>query len=192
MTYDPEIHHRRSIRLEGYDYSQNGAYFVTVCSYKKECIFEAARIKGIITDEWLSLPGQFQNVGLDEFIVMPNHTHVIVWIEPVGAGLALPGNKSNVEKGGPRPAPTLGGILCAFKSKAAISINRYRNSSGSPVWQRNYYEHIICNEDELYRIRQYIINNPLKWDDDIENPLNWKQGKAKKYYENLLTRKKEQ
>lgn len=192
MTYNPEIHHRRSIRLKGYDYSRNGAYFVTICSYRKECIFEDEKIKQIIMDEWHSLPVQFQNLRLDEFIVMPNHIHGIMWIKIVGAGLALPGHyESNLDKGGPRPAPTLGDIVCTFKSKTAVNANRYRNSFGAPLWQRNYYEHIIRNENELNRISAYIINNPLKWEEDIENPLNWKEGKAKDYYANLLFINKE-
>jgi nicotinate-nucleotide--dimethylbenzimidazole phosphoribosyltransferase len=212
MSFNKEKHHRRSIRLKDWDYSNAGAYFVTICTYKKECIFENDAIKQIIIDEWSFIPNRFKNSHVDEFIVMPNHLHGIIWIEPVGAGLALPissglalpissglalpissglalpissglalpissglalpSNKENTRKGGPRPAPTLGDIICAFKSKTTININRYCNSPGHPIWQRNYYEHIIRNEDELNHIRQYIHENPLKWDDDTENPKN--------------------
>ncbi len=196
MTYNPEIHHRRSIRLKGYDYSHSGAYFVTICAYKKECIFEDETIRQIIIDEWLSLPVQFQNAGLDEFRVMPNHLHGIVCVESVGAGLALPIHKSGfslpdnepkAEKGGPRPAPTLGDIVCVFKSKATVHVNRLRNRAGSPVWQRNYYEHIIRSEDELNRVRQYIISNPVKWEEDIENPMNRGKEKTKDYYDEIYS-----
>jgi REP element-mobilizing transposase RayT len=172
--FDRDKHHRRTIRLKGWDYSSTGAYFVTICTWKKECIFEDDDIRQIIVDEWHSLPKQFRNVHIDEFIVMPNHIHGIIWIKPVGAGLALPNNISNTNEGGPRPAPTLGDIVCAFKSKITVNINRYRNTPGYPVWQRNYYEHIIRNEDELNRIRQYIIENPLRWEEDPENPENIK------------------
>lgn len=184
--YNPEIHHRQSIRLKGYDYSHPGAYFVTMCSYRKECIFEDPKIKTFIQDNWYFLPGHFLNVVLDQFIVMPNHIHAIIWIEFVGAGLALPDKKANIGKGGPRPAPTLGDVLCALKSKTTVAINRYRNSAGAPVWQRNYYDHIIRNEESLNRIRRYIINNPLQWEKDVENPLNWKKGEAKDYYDRIF------
>ncbi len=170
MSFNKEKHHRRSIRLKDWDYSNAGAYFVTICAWKKECIFEDDAIKQIIIDEWGFIPNQFQNSHVDKFIVMPNHLHGIIWIEPVGAGLALPDNEEKPKKGGPRPAPTLGDIVCAFKSKTTININSYRNSPGHPVWQRNYYEHIIRNENELNHIRQYIYENPLKWDVDDENP----------------------
>jgi REP element-mobilizing transposase RayT len=177
--FDKEKHQRRSIRLKGWDYSNAGAYFVTICSYRKECIFENDSIKQIIVDEWFGIPNRFQNARIDEFIAMPNHIHGVIWIDPVGAGLALPNNglalpnnKSNTKRGGPMPTPTLGDIICAFKSQVVVNINRYRNTIRHPVWQRNYYEHIIRNEDELNRIRRYIIENPLKWDEDPENPKN--------------------
>ncbi len=186
MNYNPELHHRRSIRLKGCDYSMSGTYFVTVCSYRKECIFEDIIAASIIKEQWQNLPRKFSYIELDEFVIMPNHIHVILWIKNVGAGLALPiyksvlpNNKSNTNKGGPRPAPTLGDIVCAFKSKTAVNINRYHNTSGAPVWQRNYYEHIIRNKESLNRIRNYIINNPLKWENDSENPLNRNKEKAK-------------
>lgn len=179
--FDREKHHRKSIRLKGWDYSNKGVYFVTICSYKRECIFEDSAIKQIIIEEWISIPGRFLNTFIDEFIVMPNHLHGIIWIKSVVAGLALPTDK---EKGGPRPAPTLGDIICAFKSQGAVNINRFRNTTGHPVWQRNYYEHIIRNDDELNRIRQYIIENPLKWDDDPENPRN-KNKKLEEIWRNM-------
>jgi putative transposase len=187
---NPEIHHRYALRLKGYDYSRNGAYFITVCSYKKECIFEDDKIRQTLADEWDSKPVLFQNVELDEFIVMPNHVHAIVWIKPVGAGLALPNkelpsNKSTTDRCGPRPAASLGDIVCAFKSKTAVYINRYRNTSGVPVWQRNYYDHIIRDEKSLRRIQEYIVNNPLKWGEDIENPLNGNKS-IKNYYDRIF------
>lgn len=209
MNYKADIHHRRAIRLNGYDYSQAGAYFVTICSHNKEPFFENADIKQIVTDEWHFLARRFQNIELDEFIVMPNHVHGIIIIGSVGvglalpskAGLALPNNISNTAKGEPRLAPaqehknntggtnpgsTLGDIICAFKSRTAIHINRYRNTQGKPVWQRNYYEHIIRNEESMERIREYIANNPMRWDDDVENPINNKTTKARDYYDGIF------
>ncbi|MCL4557767.1 MAG: transposase [Deltaproteobacteria bacterium] len=209
MNYKPDIHHRRAIRLNGYDYSQAGAYFVTICSQGKEPIFENINIKQILVDEWHSLAHRFPNIELDEFVVMPNHVHGIIVIGSVGvglalpskAGLALPNNISNTAKGEPRLAPTqehknntggtnpgstLGDIICAFKSRTAIHINRYRNTHGKPVWQRNYYEHIIRSEASMRRTREYIVNNPMRWDIDVENPINNKITMARDYYNKIF------
>jgi putative transposase len=197
MKYDPKIHHRRSIRLKGYDYSQDGAYFITVCAYKKECIFEPAVVASIIEKQWRNLPGRFSGIELDEFVIMPNHIHCILWIH-VGATLAVArhagdqnpidrDNEKRNERAGASPAPTLGNVVGAFKSMVSTEYLKWINQNNSGcsglLWQRNYYEHVIRNEDELNRIRQYIRSNPVKWDDDIENPLNWKKEKAKDYYD---------
>jgi len=174
-----EIRNRRSIRLKTYDYSQAGAYFVTICAQKKECIFgrvvdggmelnEAGKTIGYV---WSGLPTRYASVELDEVVIMPNHIHGIIVINNsyVGAGLALPaeGAASSAPtmsgKGAASSAPTLSDIVRTFKS---ISTRR----SGQPVWQRNYFDRIIRNEDELNRIRQYIVDNPLQWQFDRENP----------------------
>ena len=173
--YNPEIHHRRSIRLKDYDYRQAGDYFVTVCTQNRECLFgdvadgemrlnEAGRMT---IKTWIGLADRFPFVELDEFVVMPNHMHGIILI--VGAGLALP------NKGAASSAPTLGDVIRTFKSIAAININRLLERTGRPLWQRNYYEHIIRNEDDLNRIREYITNNPTRWAEDEDNPENIKQ-----------------
>ena len=205
MTYNPDIHHRRSIRLKGYDYSKAGAYFVTMCSWQRECLFgeidndvmvlnECGRI---VESVWCGLPEHFPNIHLDEFIIMPNHFHGIIFInESVGAmPTARPGldvNGANIgianEPNGGRPvgieqqigrpvgiAPTgpvpgsIGAIMAQFKSNVTKRINRFRNNPGCPVWQRNYFERVIRNENELSRAREYIANNPLKWSLDSEN-----------------------
>ncbi|MDA8105885.1 MAG: hypothetical protein M0Z71_10960 [Nitrospiraceae bacterium] len=179
MTYNPEIHHRRSIRLKEYDYSLAGAYFVTICAWKKECLF--GEIKNgkvsyneagqVLADVWCNLLGRFPSIDLDEFVIMPNHVHgiVILHTDVVGAGLALPGTNRG-QKGAASSAPTLGDIMRTFKSISAIAVNRRLGSPGSPLWQRNYYEHIIRDERELHSIREYIRYNPLKWEEDEENP----------------------
>jgi REP element-mobilizing transposase RayT len=183
MTYDPQRHHRRSIRLKGYDYTQPGAYFVTICTRNRECLFGGIvdgkmrlnPLGDIVAACWHDLPNHYPHVQLDAFVIMPNHVHgIIVLLDPgdVGAGLG--------------PAPTTGGvptshpkthrghglpeIVRAFKSFSARRINEYRRTPGTPVWQRNYYEHIIRNERSLGRIREYIVNNPLQWELDRENP----------------------
>jgi REP element-mobilizing transposase RayT len=170
MKYNPDIHHRRSIRLKGYDYSQAGAYFVTICTQNRECLFgdvlngemvlnDAGKI---VADEWMRTGEIRDEIELDEWVVMPNHFHGIVMIRRGDRPVAptLPG---------PRPK-SIGSLMSGFKSAVTKRINDIRNSPGAKIWQRNYYEHIICNENELNSIREYIVNNPLKWEFDRENP----------------------
>jgi putative transposase len=172
MTFNPEIHRRRSIRLKDYDYSQAGAYFVTICAWNKDCIFgdvENAEIRmnecgQVVRNEWLHTENIRSNVELDAFIVMPNHVHGILVIVEGGRGVLqyAPSKKCGFSS----PSQTLGSIIRGLKSSATKIINQIRNSHGVPVWQRNYYEHIIRNETELNKIREYIINNPLNWKTD--------------------------
>ena len=171
MRYDPDLHHRRSVRLKGYD-SQPGAYFVTVCTRDRECtlgdvIEDEVRVTelGHIVEEcWHDLPSHYAHLRLDAFVIMPNHVHAIIILKgypDVGAGL--------------RPAPTakragLPEIVRAFKAFSARRINELLDSAGTPFWQRNYYDHVIRNERELNAIRQYIADNPARWNDDPEHP----------------------
>ena len=164
MKYDPQIHLRRSIRLPGHDYSQPGAYFVTICTYNRELSLKAAPVKEAVRSAWHSLTGRFPGVLLDEFVIMPNHVHGIIIFGPTAR--VPPG------RGAASSAPTLGQIVRALKSVSAIEANRILDCSERPFWQRNYYEHIIRDEDEFNRIRQYIRDNPLHWEEDPENPSN--------------------
>jgi putative transposase len=107
--YDPDRHHRRSIRLKGYDYSSPGAYFVTVCTRGRECVLDDPVVTGIITDVWHALPGWFPTIILDEFVVMPNHVHLIVWLQEddtVGVTLAVALDAGTSNRAGASPAPT--------------------------------------------------------------------------------------
>ena len=109
--YDPQKHHRRSIRMKGYDYSSPGAYFVTICTQGRECILDDPVVTGIITDVWHALPGWFPTIALDEFVVMPNHVHFILWIHPsdaVEATLAVAQDGAGANRAGASPAPTEG------------------------------------------------------------------------------------
>jgi REP element-mobilizing transposase RayT len=169
MKYDPQRHHRRSIRLFGYDYSQPGAYFVTICTYNRELSLEAEQVEEIVRSAWASLPARFPHVVLDEFVIMPNHIHGIVILVPT---TGAPLDSDTASRGAASSAPTLGRVIRAFKSLSAIEANRIMNRSERPFWQRNYYEHIIRDEDELDIIRQYIRDNPLRWDQDPDNPVN--------------------
>lgn len=178
MSCDPEKHHRRSIRLKGYDHAQPGAYFVTVVTQDRTCLFGdvvdgETRLNDagcMVVAEWEALPDRFPGVDLDAFIVMPNHIHGIIVVTE-GAGLvpALDGATTRV-------APTLGDVVGAFKSRVTVEYIRGVKAAmwsafRSRLWQRNYYEHVIRDEESLSRIRRYIVDNPMRWEYDRENPL---------------------
>ncbi len=168
MTYDPTKHHRRSTRLPAYDYAQAGAYFVTVVCKDRSLLLEDDRFRTVIGEAWLWLADQYEFVQLDQYVVMPNHLHGIIVI------------RDDRSRGGSRTAPTsntsgrkpLGRLIGAFKTVSTKRINEIRVTAGLPVWQRNYYERVIRDEEELSRIRQYIIDNPTHWAEDPENPAN--------------------
>lgn len=182
--------HRRSIRLKGYDYSQSGAYFVTICTKSRELYFEKYReLQEIVKRQWEELPQRFLGLILGEFIIMPNHIHGILIVgaglapalsgqsrKNVGATLAVAQNdRARARPGaGARPAPTVGEIVGTFKSLCIHDWLTYIKEKKIDVvgkfWQRNYYDHIIRNEDEMNKIREYMGNNPLKWSLDRENP----------------------
>jgi len=175
MSYDSDKHQRRSIRLKDYDYSQAGAYFITICTHNKECIFgkvvngEMVLNKcGKVVQEELDRSAKIRReIELDTFVVMPNHIHGIVVIVESNVGAT---GRSPLPKG---PTPkSVGAMMAGFKSAVTRRINDLRGIPYMAVWQRNYYEHVIRNEDDLDEIREYIVNNPLKWDLDSENPNN--------------------
>jgi putative transposase len=192
MSYVPEKHHRRSIRLQGYDYSQPGMYFVTICTQGKELLFgEVAKGEmavnkygRMIWEEWYRSAEIRREVRLDEFMVMPNHLHGIVVItsaEAHGVGAIGRHEIIAIVVGAHGRAPlqhrqlhrqprSLGSFVAGFKSATTKRINDLRGTPGVPLWQRNYYEHVIRNEEELHRIREYIQTNPLRWELDRENP----------------------
>ena len=173
MKYDLTKHRRRLIRLKDFDYSQPGAYFVTVGTRDREILFGdvvdgESRLNdagSMVQEVWHDLPKHYAEIELDSFVVMPNHVHGIVALHDDRSGRA-----------GLKPAPTktrpgLPEIVRAFKTFSARSVNGLRGTQGLSVWQRNYYEHVIRVETELARIREYIKNNPLQWELDRENPL---------------------
>jgi len=168
MLYDPNRHHRRSIRLKGYDYTQPGAYFVTICTHNRESLFGRV-VDGemmlnafgeIVWEGWSRTAQVRPYVALfeHEFVVMPNHIHVIIWIvddvdDPVGAQRRCAPTKP--KPGGITPnnvAPgSLGAIIRSFKSDVTRCINVRRGMPDARVWQRNYYEHIIRNGHAFIR-----------------------------------------
>ena len=190
MTYNSEFHHRRSIRLKDYDYSKAGAYFVTVCVWNRGCLFGEIKDGDMFLNElgdtvmkcWDSIPTHFPHVETDEFIVMPNHAHGIIVLSGVGAQFIAPFRKTTTENQGVmNHAPTVGKIVRAFKARCTHMINNVRNTPGLPVWQRNYYEHVIRDEKELDAIREYIRFNPQKWDEDEENLVETGRDKSRPY-----------
>ena len=173
MTFNRDINHRRSIRLRDYDYSGAGAYFVTICAVNRECLFGEVldgsmqpNEAGLIVEEcWQTIPHHFSHIDLDEMAVMPNHIHGIIVLTP-GTACRAP----TVESFGCPVAGSLPTIVRSFKSAVTKRINELRENRGAPVWQRNYYEHVIRDENDLHSIRQYIADNPVKWADDENHP----------------------
>ena len=180
MAFNPIIHDRRSIRLKGYDYSRAGLYFITICVQDRRCLFGGIENEQMILNDfgtisylqWGKLPERFSNMELDVFQIMPNHMHgIIILTDPVGATLAVAQNTAGT---GASPAPTrkwVGDIVGAYKSlvaKDCLEIFKQKNPDEmmGKLWQRNYHEHIIRNEQSYQRVSEYIMNNPAKWKDD--------------------------
>ncbi len=183
--YDPEFHHRRSIRLKGYDYTQPGAYFVTLIVQNRRELFEEivdghitlSEIGNLVRATWLKLPASHP-IRLDEWGIMPEHLHGIIWIMGEGRGEAF-GNESfetsatlkpNASPQRPRGTQprSLNAIIQNFKSISTRKINAALKTPGENIWQRDYFERIIRDERELNAIRQYIRDNPRRWEQDRE------------------------
>jgi REP element-mobilizing transposase RayT len=187
MTYDPLVHHRRSVRLREYSYAAEGMYFVTVCTSRRApwlsrvdegtiCLLHP---NVIADDVLLHLPARFPHIWIDTHVVMPDHIHVIVAFgdiddmsPAVGARFIAPapesaavgphaGAMNRAPTAGPRVAPTLGEVVRTFKATST----RLVRLSGVPdfAWQRNYYEHVVRDGRELDAIREYIAGNPVRW-----------------------------
>lgn len=179
--FNPDVHHRRSIRLSGYDYARGGAYFVTAFSHGRECVFGSVTHGSVRLNDagrmverwWSKLNDKFRNVETDEFIVMPDHFHGTVLFHGalVGADPCVcPGITQGAHAGAP-----LHRIIQWFKTMTTNEyIRRIQSDGWSPfhnrLWQRNYYERIIRNEAEMRRIREYVQFNPPNWGRDEDNP----------------------
>jgi len=182
MNRRPAKHDRRSIRLKGYDYSLPGAYFVTICTQNKRCLFGGV-VEGqmrmndcgrAVHEEWWRTETIRPGIRLDAWVVMPNHVHGIVMItRPPGGTPAAPTRSESV--GAHSCAPlrkprSMASIIAQFKASAARRVNEMLQSPAAPMWQRNYYQHIIRSDRELIRIRKYVATNSLHWPFDPENP----------------------
>ena len=190
ISYDPKKHHRRSIRLQGYNYGC-GMFFVTICAEGRNPIFGEIRSEimglsktgGMIVDWWQKLPEKFPHVELDSFVVMPNHFHAVLTVVVTDAplrGVSVGADPCVCPDSVPRPdgegahagAP-LPAVIQWFKTMTTNEYLRVLKERGEPpsrLWQRNYFEHVIRNDKSLDRIRDYIHGNPARWYLDRENP----------------------
>jgi putative transposase len=170
MGYDPTKHQRRSIRMRGYDYTQTGWYFVTICAQGRECLFgniidgafQANTYGRVVLEHIEAIASHFANAEIDVYVMMPNHAHVIIILN------------DSVTANTPRP--TLGQVVAYIKYLSTRHINELRRTPGARVWQRNYYEHIIRDQASLDHIRAYIISNPSRWESDQlypNTPSRW-------------------
>ncbi len=171
---ESQLHHRRSIRLKEYNYSEEGEYFITIVTQNRIHLFgeisseemRLSPIGQIVQEEWLKTPSIRHEIELGSYVIMPNHFHAIVHItntEPSrGDRPVAPTKRPGLTK------KSIGSLVAGFKSSATIRINRHRGLPGVPVWQRNYYEHIIMSDDEYGRIDAYINSNPANWLNDPE------------------------
>jgi len=190
-NYNPNIHHRHSIRLKGYDYSKAGLYFITICVQDRKCLFgeivvgvqnfepsnqfrhemilnDAGKIAG---ECWLGIPEHFPNVVLHEHIVMPNHVHGIIELSQKNINDVRVENFQPVRNEFQKIIPhSIGSIIRGYKIGVTKWFRnntvRVQNVEPPPIWQRNYYEHIIRDEKSYQRISEYIINNPKNWKED--------------------------
>ena len=177
MSYDPHRHHRRSIRLAGWDYRTSAAYFVTICTHERECLFLDHSWCNIAETSWLKIPQTASRVVLDEWIVMPNHVHGILILTETGDAPVAPFNWRHappLPESGPRsfanaPAGSLGAIIRSYKAAVTRRINDLCHTRGHKRWQRGYYERIVRDQYELERIQTYIRENPSRWAEDHDN-----------------------
>jgi putative transposase len=197
--FDPKIHHRRSIRIKGYDYAQAGAYFVTIVTYQRDCLFGEI-IDGkmyvneygrIVQKWWNEISNHFPSAELGAFVIMPNHVHGIIFITAERRGEVISprddpnSNNQDVNitgtnnQGGdasqpPLRKPTLGQIVAYFKYQSTKEMNQIETPEAlTKFWQRNYYEHIIREEKDLQHKTDYINANPMLWHEDDDNPINF-------------------
>ena len=184
MGLSGSSNHRHSIRLPGYDYSQAGAYFVTICTYHRQLLFgeihdgemQLNASGRMVSAQWLQLSCRFTDLELVEFVIMPNHIHGILVITGRGEAsseeISASANMLVTDASPLRPNGTVPGSIGAtiqnFKSITSRKINKLSGKSKEPVWQRNYYEHVIRDETDYQAIHDYILSNPLNWEKDEE------------------------
>ena len=188
---------RRAMRLRNYDYSQPGSYFVTICVQHRKCIFGTIidgkmrlnEIGRIVVECWNHIPQHVPSVELDEYVVMPNHMHgIITWARSPHTpentsdrrgevtSPSLDSWESTTSCRGEVTSPSLSKIVAYFKYQSTKRINQHHNIFPLRIWQRNYYDHVIRDDIDLQRLRQYVQNNAMKWALDQlhpDNPSKW-------------------
>ncbi len=155
---------RKDLRLQGYDYSQPGFYFITICTKDKRCLLGCIKDfqvslspTGSVAERcWLSLPIWFPGVTIDEFVIMPNHVHSILQIDD-------------------RPQ-SLKSIIGTFKSAVTRLARQEQTLTNKELWQRGYFDHIVRSDQALFRLRKYIADNPAQWQLDALNPERFSEG----------------
>jgi len=163
MSQEIDFHHRQATRLSGYDYSQSGAHFVTICTFERQCTLSSvidgkvqwSQAGTIVWACWNDLPNNYPHVELDSFVIMPNHVHGVLHLIDVDT---------------PAKRHALPEIIRGLKTYSSRRINEQFHQTGASVWQRSFCDHVIRNEHDLNRIREYIQNNPLSWTEDEEYP----------------------
>jgi len=163
---------RKSVRLHHDDYSTTGAYLVTVCTHKRECIFGRIKNEQVVFNEigklvrecWQEIPEHFRDLKLDACVVMPNHLHGIIIIQKAA------GEPSRGPARGPSGSrkKALGAVVGFFKSSVTKRIRKSGLVRDKSIWQRGYYEHAVNNRADLENIRNYIVNNPVHWSNDSQ------------------------
>jgi len=183
-----KIYHRKNNRYKDYDYSSDGFYFVTVCTQNHKHLFGDIENNRMVLNRygkiaekyWVGLPGHYTNCTLDEFVIMPNHVHGIIIIDNGRRERSLTVPRSSLGKNlenawnGQRPFPTKYGlpeIIRGFKAFSSLEINAI-DENADFHWQKSFYDHVISDENALYKIREYILNNPPKWDSDKNHIAN--------------------
>lgn len=164
---------RKNVRLPGFDYSQAGYYFITICTQDERCLFGEVQngamtlnVLGMVVQRyWQEIPKHYQNVELDAFVIMPNHMHGIIVINEGDVT-----KNNNVGAINNRPYGLLSRVVKSFKNVTTKEIKS--NGNLNFQWQKSFYDHVIRDEPSLETIREYIINNPLQWELDTENPNN--------------------
>jgi len=171
------------VRLKALDYAENGLYFITICTYQRENTLgridqagvRLSAIGKVVEEEWLRIPMMRPNIELDDYVIMPNHLHGILIVQdPAGQEFA----EKPATNGRTQCAPTefrrrprsLGSIVAGFKAATTSRVSRRFWIEGAPLWQRNYYEHVIRNDADADSLRRYMQANPERWAEDVDNP----------------------
>ena len=165
---------RKSIRLKNYDYTQNGYYFITICTQNHRRILSEVcrggvllRPQGIIIKNELEALEKRYNIEISPYVIMPNHIHMIIKINRVEQWeINIRGKRAEQSPAPTAVTPSIPDIVCAFKSLTTKEINKNDGCLGRKLWQRNYYEHIIRNERDYLQTAEYIQNNPINWEAD--------------------------